>query len=381
MSISLARMVLPQVDTQLLMISSFLNLLSHEDIVRSNTFQMRTQVSKLCPHFFFIETSNSFARFLSRILNCQTKADIGSSTNPEASRFYIRDIGSTTGSFIMVRSEILLKQNMMFQMGLSEFKVIMTSKKTMIELHVFEGPAKSKIFTVDELGCGIGRDQSVMNFQHQDMYYHGGNTFCVKEDSQMSNHHARITYHKGGPGADGLAKQEGFYLADVGSTNRTWLRLSSEGEQSNLHPLKVNDILKIGSTVFVVQTNDIGSLKNMPIINKRVMGVGGSNSEEEKNAMGIDQINPGKYLLSLTLDYQVYRCRILEEHQISMSLGKLQRQTKDQLLRKSLKPCARSVMKMNQMLPLYPVDITLHAYSVLRDARIVLSAELPSMML
>ena len=64
----------------------------------------------------------------------------------------------------MVRSEILLKQNMMFQMGLSEFKVIMTSKKTMIELHVFEGPAKSKIFTVDELGCGIGRDQSVMNF-------------------------------------------------------------------------------------------------------------------------------------------------------------------------------------------------------------------------
>ena len=71
----------------------------------------------------------------------------------------------------------------MFQMGLSEFKVIMTSKKTMIELHVFEGPAKNKIFTVDDLGCGIGRDQSVMNYQHQDMYYQGGNTFCVKEDS------------------------------------------------------------------------------------------------------------------------------------------------------------------------------------------------------
>ena len=27
------------------------------------------------------------------------------------------------------------------------------------------------------------------------------------------------------------------------------------------------------------------------------MGVGGSNSEEEKNSLGIDQINPGKYLL------------------------------------------------------------------------------------
>lgn len=33
----------------------------------------------------------------------------GSSINPDSSRFYIRDIGSTTGSFIMVRQEILLK--------------------------------------------------------------------------------------------------------------------------------------------------------------------------------------------------------------------------------------------------------------------------------
>lgn len=58
----------------------------------------------------------------------------------------------------------------------------------------------------------------------------------------------------------------------MGSTNRTWLRLSAEGEQSNLHPLKINDIIKIGSTVFVVQTNDIANLKNMPVINKRLAG-------------------------------------------------------------------------------------------------------------
>jgi hypothetical protein len=46
----------------------------------------------------------------------------------------------------------------MFQMGLSEFKVIFTSKKTMIELNVFEGPARNRIITVDEMGLGIGRD-------------------------------------------------------------------------------------------------------------------------------------------------------------------------------------------------------------------------------
>lgn len=65
----------------------------------------------------------------------------------------------------MVRQEVQLKQNMMFQMGLSEFKVVMTSKKGMIELHVFEGPSRNKIIPVDEHGLGIGRDQS--------------NTFCV----------------------------------------------------------------------------------------------------------------------------------------------------------------------------------------------------------
>ena len=60
---------------------------------------------------------------------------------------------------------LLAKSNMMFQMGLSEFKVVHTSKKSLIELHVFEGPSRNRIITVDELGLGIGRDMQ--------------NTFCV----------------------------------------------------------------------------------------------------------------------------------------------------------------------------------------------------------
>ena len=69
---------------------------------------------------------------------------------------------------------------MMFQMGLSEFKVVTTSKPSMLELHVFEGPARSRMVPVDESGLTIGRDQQ--------------NTFCVQEDSQMSNYHAKICY-------------------------------------------------------------------------------------------------------------------------------------------------------------------------------------------
>jgi pSer/pThr/pTyr-binding forkhead associated (FHA) protein len=80
-------------------------------------------------------------------------------------KFYLRDIGSTTGTFVMVRNEVLLKCNMMFQMGLSEFKVITTSKPAMNELHVFEGPARNRMVPVDELGLTIGRDPN--------------NSFCV----------------------------------------------------------------------------------------------------------------------------------------------------------------------------------------------------------
>ena len=155
----------------------------------------------------------------------------------------------------MVRQEILLRENMMFQMGLSEFRIVTTSKKNIIELHVFEGPQRNRMITVDAMGLSIGRDMN--------------NTFYVQEDSQMSNFHAKISYHPGSASGDGQDKPQGFYLQDVGSTNRTWLRLSSEGEVSNLHPLKINDIIKIGSTVFVVQNNDIAALKNMPVINRK----------------------------------------------------------------------------------------------------------------
>jgi hypothetical protein len=46
-----------------------------------------------------------------RLNNDQNHADPNESTK---TKFYIRDIGSTTGGFIMVRQEILLRENMMF---------------------------------------------------------------------------------------------------------------------------------------------------------------------------------------------------------------------------------------------------------------------------
>ena len=71
-------------------------------------------------------------------------------------------------------------------MGLSEFRIVTTSKKNLIELHVFEGPSRNRIITVDTTGMSIGRDMN--------------NTFYVQEDSQMSNFHAKISYSSGDDG-------------------------------------------------------------------------------------------------------------------------------------------------------------------------------------
>lgn len=143
----------------------------------------------------------------------------------------------------MTRDKVTLKEGMMFQMGLSEFKVSMLSKD--MELHVFEGPSRNQTILVTPTGLKIGRDPA--------------NSFCVPEDTQMSNSHARILFDP----SNGT-----YILEDVGSTNRTWLRLSNEGEKSINHQLSTSDIIKIGSTVFLVQQiRKVSDSVNMPIIN------------------------------------------------------------------------------------------------------------------
>lgn len=51
--------------------------------------------------------------FVSR-RHCEIKYVPDDHDDSSITKFYIRDIGSTTGGFIMVRQEILLRENMMF---------------------------------------------------------------------------------------------------------------------------------------------------------------------------------------------------------------------------------------------------------------------------
>ena len=82
----------------------------------------------------------------------------------------------------MIRDKLELRADMMFQMGLSEFKVRTMQKN--IELNVFEGPQRNQSCNVtpesENQHFGIGRDPA--------------NQYFVSEDTQMSNFHAKITY-------------------------------------------------------------------------------------------------------------------------------------------------------------------------------------------
>ena len=159
---------------------------------------------------------------------------------PLTNQFTLKDLGSTTGTFLMSRAVLQLKVNSMFQMGLSEFKVSSIryspyGQARHLALTVYEGPAKGKDFKIYSDGASIGRDPT--------------NKISIREDSQMSSHHAEIILRAGK-----------FWLKDLGSTNRTWRRISAEAEISENVQIIVGDVIKIGSTVLIVQWPEPGQI-------------------------------------------------------------------------------------------------------------------------
>ena len=149
-----------------------------------------------------------------------------------SNQFLLEDVGSTTGTFLMLQHPTPLSLNMLFQMGLSEFKVEnikYSPNGSMIsaDLFIFEGPARQSSLKITRDGLTIGREAS--------------NSLMIREDSQMSSHHGEINLVNGV-----------FTLSDLNSTNKTWIRLSYEGERSQPYSLVVGDVIKVGITVLMV---------------------------------------------------------------------------------------------------------------------------------
>lgn len=148
--------------------------------------------------------------------------------------FYLKDIGSTTGTFIKVVDPLPLKLNMIIEIGSYQFLVqniyidTGSSKPEESQSHVklimYESPEEvyENTFVLTH-GSSIGRKSST--------------TYSFEADLHMSNLHCKINL---------IGNR--FYLEDMESTNGTWLRLSQEGQPSEPFALTKNTVFKIGNT-------------------------------------------------------------------------------------------------------------------------------------
>lgn len=151
--------------------------------------------------------------------------------NKSHNQFTLTDTGSTTGTYVMVSSQQILSIGMQFQAGQSEFKVLnivysLDGTPSFIELVQYEGLQAMPII-ITQGGC-IGRNRSC--------------EISVPVDELMSAEHCLI-----------FKKETFFYLKDLGSRNKTWIRLSPEGEFSDEYLLREGDFIKIGFIIFYVQ--------------------------------------------------------------------------------------------------------------------------------
>lgn len=149
--------------------------------------------------------------------------------------FYLKDIGSTTGTFIKIEEPIRLQQNMIIEIGsyqllVQEINIFYHSDETVneedshIQLEIYDSPDEvpMKHFTLFH-DSSIGRKNN--------------NSLCFNEDLHMSNLHCKINLI----GAN-------FILEDMASTNGSWMRLSFEGVQSEPYLLTQNTVFKIGNS-------------------------------------------------------------------------------------------------------------------------------------
>lgn len=140
-------------------------------------------------------------------------------------QYLLHDVGSTTGTFLMIREELALEDQMIIQLGTTEITVhIEGSRCTLV---VTEGPDKDISAVVPPVGVFIGRE--------------GGNGLCIR-DPQISSFHCEVR-----------PSRDGFLLDDKYSTNRTWLRLAPDGQPSKRYLLRIGDLFKVGSTLFHVE--------------------------------------------------------------------------------------------------------------------------------
>lgn len=160
-------------------------------------------------------------------------------------KFMLKDIGSTSGTFLKIIETIELKPDMIIEIG--SYQLMVTNlfiansssfeeniANSYVEFTIYESPdeIQERVFNLVS-GSSIGRKVN--------------NALCFSDDLHMSNLHCKIN----------LIGQK-FIFEDMASTNGSWLRLSKEGIESPQIVLSHETVFKIGnSAMYQVQLENI----------------------------------------------------------------------------------------------------------------------------
>ena len=108
--------------------------------------------------------------------------------------FWLKDLGSTTGTFVKLTSPVTLNSNCVVEMGLNQF-IIQKTDPT-LEIEIIEGPNEGNHFSFEKKDTAINIGRGALA------------DICFSEDMHLSSMHAKIIY-----------QNSIFILKDLGSTN------------------------------------------------------------------------------------------------------------------------------------------------------------------
>ena len=120
-------------------------------------------------------------------------------------KFYIKDLGSKSGTFYKIEEKCLLEIHMIIEMGSQELEIL-----DIIESEDFN--SASKVVKLAKIKKGFKEDIILMKFDSQDQEHLVGKTknasIRFKNDGYLSSKHAKF-----------VIEDKKIYIVDLGSTN------------------------------------------------------------------------------------------------------------------------------------------------------------------
>ncbi|CAK78018.1 unnamed protein product (macronuclear) [Paramecium tetraurelia] len=151
--------------------------------------------------------------------HCQIEFD------QKTKNFYLKDTGSTSGTFVLLMQPSLMRLGLILHMGSMQYKIEQmngSNQQCDVVLRVIEGVQKNQKFSFQ-----LVKNQNCLKFGRQlDQF---------RMDTHLSGVHAQFSY-----------TNDGLILEDMGSRNGVWVRLSEQGQCSERVKLTQDRQFRLG---------------------------------------------------------------------------------------------------------------------------------------